>query len=317
MPSLSIILKQWYGRFGFIILFMAHPAYAQKHVDIIKNAERITLKEVIEQTEAYYRDHDKGKGSGYKAFKRREYFHRMMMDEDQDVKSFDRENYSEIKSQIQRRRSDARVGGPITAGSWQQVGPAYTDYPNFSGRINTVVVDPANNNFIYVGQRDVASLYKSTDAGVTYTNVPTGMNIQDIARDQWHYDLTIAVSPTDANAVWLGGIDLYRSADGGLNWTYDYIGHVDFIRWSSFTDSSMPGMTVASRGGRWMVRQTISRIFRSDFPWARSISLALTPRQRTMCLPAFRTMERRASSTASPLLSMVVPWQQNFMFLRR
>jgi hypothetical protein len=428
MPSFPITLKQLYGRFGFIILLMAHSAYAQKHVDIIKNAEHITLKEVIEQTEAYYRDHDTGKGSGYKAFKRWEYFHRMMMDEDQDVKTFDLKNYNEIKAR-QKSSSDARVGGPITAGSWQLVGPVYTNYANYSGRINTVVVDPANANYIYagspagglwhsrdagktwkcitdnilsflgitsviidpkspvenrtlyivtgdkdnsdtsyvgffrstdngntwttlpyqwnlisgfdklmmhptnntilytlanevgvmrytigssstqwtrilagsftdmefnpanpsvmyvtgesgtyysttsgnswtksssviptsrrnemavtpanpnivylyVGQRDVASLYKSTNAGVTYSKIPTGMNIQEIAASQWYYDLAIAVSPTDANAVWLGGINLYRSTNGGLDWLHDNMGHVDYHSLDFFHGSLYAG----------------------------------------------------------------------------
>jgi photosystem II stability/assembly factor-like uncharacterized protein len=416
MPSLPIILKQVCGHFSFVLLLIAHAAYAQKHVDIIKNAEHITLKEVIEQTEAYYRNHDKGKGSGYKAFKRWEYFHRMMMADDQDVKAFDLRNYNEVKAQRERNNSNARVGGPITAGSWQQVGPAYTVHENHSGRINAVVVDPVNINniyagspagglwhsrdggktwkcitdnilsflgitsvvidpgspvnnrtlyivtgdkdnsdtnyvgffrsgdngntwtqvpyqwstisgfaklmmhptdntilyalanhvgvmrykigssstqwtqilagnftdmefnptnpsmmyvtgesgtfysttsgnswvkspsaiptsarnemavtpanpkivYLYVGQREVASLYKSTDAGVTYSKVPSTMNIQNVALYQWYYDLTIAVSPTDANAVWLGGVDIYRSTDGGVNWAYDNMGHVDY-----------------------------------------------------------------------------------------
>jgi len=32
------------------------------------------------------------------------------------------------------------------------------------------------------------------------------------------YDNVIAVDPVDANRVWAGGIDLFRSDDGGANW---------------------------------------------------------------------------------------------------
>lgn len=35
---------------------------------------------------------------------------------------------------------------------------------------------------------------------------------------QGWYDLVIAVDPLDPNRVWTGGIDLFRSDDGGLNW---------------------------------------------------------------------------------------------------
>jgi uncharacterized protein (TIGR03437 family) len=35
---------------------------------------------------------------------------------------------------------------------------------------------------------------------------------------QGDYDMAIAVDPTDENRVWVGGIDLFRSDDGGRNW---------------------------------------------------------------------------------------------------
>ena len=36
--------------------------------------------------------------------------------------------------------------------------------------------------------------------------------------NQGWYDNVIAVDPADANRVWVGGIDLFRSDDGGANW---------------------------------------------------------------------------------------------------
>src|SRR5207249_4728051 len=36
--------------------------------------------------------------------------------------------------------------------------------------------------------------------------------------DQGWYDNVVAVDPLDANRVWVGGIDLFRSDDGGTNW---------------------------------------------------------------------------------------------------
>ena len=35
---------------------------------------------------------------------------------------------------------------------------------------------------------------------------------------QGDYDMAIAIDPTDENRVWVGGIDLFRSDDGGKNW---------------------------------------------------------------------------------------------------
>ena len=41
----------------------------------------------------------------------------------------------------------------------------------------------------------------------------------DFTRGQAWYDLIAAVDPNDANTIWVGGVDLHRSTDGGSNWT--------------------------------------------------------------------------------------------------
>jgi photosystem II stability/assembly factor-like uncharacterized protein len=58
-------------------------------------------------------------------------------------------------------------------------------------------------------------LSDSINANLEECNVPDSENT---FRGQAWYDLTIAVDPTDEDVVWVGGIDLYRSDDGGLNW---------------------------------------------------------------------------------------------------
>ncbi|MBP7777295.1 MAG: cadherin-like domain-containing protein [Acidobacteria bacterium] len=44
-----------------------------------------------------------------------------------------------------------------------------------------------------------------------------GFGTSSFSNQGW-YDNVIAVDPMDANVVWAGGIDLFRSDDGGLNW---------------------------------------------------------------------------------------------------
>ncbi len=41
---------------------------------------------------------------------------------------------------------------------------------------------------------------------------------KDFSSNQGDYDNTIAVDPVNPNTVWVGGIDLFRSDDGGQNW---------------------------------------------------------------------------------------------------
>ncbi|MGE0885897.1 MAG: BACON domain-containing carbohydrate-binding protein [Blastocatellales bacterium] len=45
-----------------------------------------------------------------------------------------------------------------------------------------------------------------------------GFDLEDGYLGQGFYDLTIAVDPVDPQSVWVGGIELFRSDDAGVNW---------------------------------------------------------------------------------------------------
>ena len=62
-------------------------------------------------------------------------------------------------------------------------------------------------------------LFKSTDAGATWTSLS---HAGEFCSNQCWYDLVISVDPTDPNVVYVGGVGLYRSTDGGA--TFGYIG---------------------------------------------------------------------------------------------
>jgi CUB domain/Divergent InlB B-repeat domain/Secretion system C-terminal sorting domain len=68
-------------------------------------------------------------------------------------------------------------------------------------------------------------MYRSTDGGTTWTQQATTPNMlgwqangSDTDGQGW-YDLAIAVSPTDKNMVMIGGVNIWKSMDGGVNWT--------------------------------------------------------------------------------------------------
>ncbi|MDP2722913.1 MAG: GEVED domain-containing protein [Bacteroidales bacterium] len=72
-------------------------------------------------------------------------------------------------------------------------------------------------------------IYKSTDSGATYTKVFSGTNILGSSCDgsvsggQGTYDLCIAADPNDANTVFVGGINTWKSTDGGSSWAINTI----------------------------------------------------------------------------------------------
>ena len=65
--------------------------------------------------------------------------------------------------------------------------------------------------------------YRSSDGGATWTMLPRPVDAdpgigRDFTRQQAWYDLTLEVSPTDPNTVFIGGVDVFKSADAGASW---------------------------------------------------------------------------------------------------
>ncbi len=72
-------------------------------------------------------------------------------------------------------------------------------------------------------------VYKSEDSGISYTQIfdgsISGSNLLGWSSDgtgtdgQGYYDLSIATSPVDANIVLIGGVNTWRSLNGGSTWS--------------------------------------------------------------------------------------------------
>jgi hypothetical protein len=66
-----------------------------------------------------------------------------------------------------------------------------------------------------------SAVYKSTNGGESWTqkDQPGGDGGGNFARDQAWYDLDLVCSPVDPDNIYLGGIDLYHSTNGGSSFT--------------------------------------------------------------------------------------------------
>lgn len=92
---------------------------------------------------------------------------------------------------------------------------------------------PGDADYIYAlvqeNDNSINKIMRSTNGGNSWTDVGdptplwfdqecvTGSN--DFTRGQAWYDLIAAVDPNDRDVVYIGGIDLLRTTDGGNNWT--------------------------------------------------------------------------------------------------
>ncbi len=106
------------------------------------------------------------------------------------------------------------------------------EYSNNGRRVN-LAVTAADATVVYAimswSNGGLYGIYKSTDSGASYTKVydgtATNHNLLGWVTDgsdaggQGSYDLTIAVDPTNANTVYVGGVNSHKSTDGGATWT--------------------------------------------------------------------------------------------------
>ena len=102
--------------------------------------------------------------------------------------------------------------------SWTQV----SDY-FFGGNIAALEIDPSNNDNIFVSRG--VDLYKSTDKGVTFNLLTTGILKGTISSIEVHNSnsnivwITTAGISSSAPSSGYGGGSVYKSTDGGLNFT--------------------------------------------------------------------------------------------------
>lgn len=134
------------------------------------------------------------------------------------------------------RPGDSSVIYATTTGSFQRSTDGGTTWTTITSGLPTsswsrcaIGVTAANPQMVYllygcpdgVGFR---GLYRSTNGGTDFTvrsntpNIFSGTQDGSGTEHQAWFDIAIAVSPTDANLVYMGGINMWRSTNGGIGW---------------------------------------------------------------------------------------------------
>jgi hypothetical protein len=96
------------------------------------------------------------------------------------------------------------------------------------GRLS-IAVSEANASIVYLlasknSDSGFLGVYKSTNSGTSFTTTATTPNLLgwnsnggDAGGQGW-YDLAIECSATDANMLWVGGVNVWKSTNGGTSW---------------------------------------------------------------------------------------------------
>ncbi|OFY64485.1 MAG: hypothetical protein A3H98_10270 [Bacteroidetes bacterium RIFCSPLOWO2_02_FULL_36_8] len=101
--------------------------------------------------------------------------------------------------------------------------------PSSGAARGQIAVTPANPDFVYAlfsnSESGFYGMYRSEDAGVTWSKKSDSPNILgwDIAGSgsggQGWYDLALAASPGDQDVIFAGGVNIWKSSDGGTTWS--------------------------------------------------------------------------------------------------
>ncbi len=95
-----------------------------------------------------------------------------------------------------------------------------------------IAVTANDPNYLYVlagavGSQGFQGIYRSTDGAITFTSQASSPNLLgwdenggDTDGQAW-YDLSLQVAPYDKDLVIVGGVNVWRSDDGGVNWNID------------------------------------------------------------------------------------------------
>ncbi|MDT8392469.1 MAG: T9SS type A sorting domain-containing protein [Bacteroidales bacterium] len=95
-----------------------------------------------------------------------------------------------------------------------------------TGARGVIAVTPANTEVVYflvTGDSEFDALYRSTDAGDSFTEMSDSPNIMSWGCEggsggQAWYDLDIAADPLNENIIFAGGVNCFKSSDGGATW---------------------------------------------------------------------------------------------------
>ncbi len=115
------------------------------------------------------------------------------------------------------------------AGTFTKLNTGANGFPTSGFERVEIAAAPSNAAVIYAltmstATNGVGGIYKTTNSGSTWTSctLPTDADpgiAGEFTRGQAWYDLVIAVDPNDANTVLAGGIDLFKSSNGGSTWS--------------------------------------------------------------------------------------------------
>lgn len=111
------------------------------------------------------------------------------------------------------------------AGTWVKMNTGTNGFPATGASRIDFALAPSNSQVCYafVAEGGGVNFYRTTNEGANWTLLPKPVDADggignDITRGQYWYDMSIAIDPNNSNTLYVGGVDLFKSSDGGNTW---------------------------------------------------------------------------------------------------
>lgn len=196
----------------FILVLGMGSISAQEYLEMI-DAGTYSVQEIISNAEAYFENRDKGRGSGYKQFKRWEYMAKRLMNENGYLTPFE-ETLQELE-QFNAYLNQTAGNRQNLFDDWEELGPTYwnatTHWSPGVGRITGISVEASNEDHIIVGA-NTGGVWRTIDGAQTWT--PLGDYFSNLSV------YSVAIDPQDNDTYYFGsnGGRIYKSVDAGATW---------------------------------------------------------------------------------------------------
>ncbi len=172
----------------------------------------------VEAFNRYWKNREITRGSGYKPFKRWEYYWSTRINPDGTFPDGIAvlESYQDFVNENATRENEF-TGDWVNLGPIQQPNNAGTGQPNGNGRVNAIAFHPTNEDIIYVGA-PAGGLWITTDGGeswVSHTDDLPTLGVSAIIVDH-SSPMTVYIGTGDRDAGDAPGMGVMKSEDGGV-----------------------------------------------------------------------------------------------------
>lgn len=204
----------------FLLLLAVSVTQAQYHSDYLRqNLNNKPFEEIQRDLNEYYATHFSGKGSGYKPWKRYEWWAKQHLNPQGKLEN------AELMSRLALNQFPSfRNGQQRSTGIWTVIGPTWNQGTGTgNGRPNCIAFHPTNPNAVYVGFPQGGmwlGLLNGGGSSMSWSPLTDDLPTSSIS--------SIAINPNNPYQIFLltgdgnrtdgYSIGMLRSDDGGANW---------------------------------------------------------------------------------------------------